>query len=135
MLKASSKLLAAALLGLASVPMTIRAEPPAEAQFHGCDSEGWCRFRIQPRHPLAQSLLRVRPDGVSRTPGDEVVSIAMRDRLNALLASMIHQSKRIELHGLRELEDGTFAATVTVNNANLALDPILSELQQTRTSR
>ncbi|MEK6211402.1 MAG: hypothetical protein AABM64_13710 [Pseudomonadota bacterium] len=137
-LKASPNLLAAgaALLGLLSVPMTIRAEPPAphpghaapvEAQFRGCESAGWCRFWIEPLDPLAESLHRVRPDGVSRMPGDSAISIRVRDRLNALLASMIHQSKRIVLHDLRELDDGTFAATVTVNGAKLASDPILLE--------
>ena len=138
-LKASPNLLAAgaALFGLLSVPMTIRAESPAphpghaapvEAQFRGCESAGWCRFRIEPLHPLAESLHRVRPDGVSRMPGDDAISTAMRDRLNALLASMIHQSKRIVLHDLRELDDATFAATVTVNEAKRASDAILLKL-------
>ena len=72
----------------------------------------------------------MRPDGVVRTHGDDAVAIAARDRLNALLASMIHQHKRILLHDLRELEDGTFAATVTVNGANVASDPILLELRR-----
>jgi hypothetical protein len=137
--KASPNLLAAgaALLGLLSVPMTIRAEPstlhpghaaPVEAQFRGCESAGWCRFWIEPLHPLAEPLHRVRPDGVLPMPGDDAISIAVRDRLNALLASMIHQSKRIVLHDLRELDDGTFAATVTVNGVTLASDPILLEL-------
>ena len=71
---------------------------------------------------------RVRPDGVARMSGNDAISIAIRDRLNALLASMIHQNKRIELHDLRKLDDETFAATVTVNGANLASDPILLEL-------
>jgi len=62
--------------------------------------------------------------------GDDAISIAVRDRLNALLANMIHQSKHIVLHDVRELDDGTFAATVTVNGANLASDPILLELQE-----
>jgi len=137
-LKASPTLLAtAALLGLLSVPMTIGAEPSAphpghaaavEVQFRGCESDGWCRFWIEPLHPLAESLHRVRPDGVSRMPGDDAISIAVRDRLNALLASMIHQSKRIVLHDLRELDDGTFAAAETVNGVTLASDPILLEL-------
>ncbi len=64
--------------------------------------------------------------------GNDAISIAMRDRLNALLASMIHQNKRIVLHDLRELDDGTFAATVTVNGANLASDPVVLELQAKR---
>jgi hypothetical protein len=141
-LKASSNLVpAAALLGLLSVPMTIRADPSAppyaaavEAQFRGCASAGWCRFWIEPLHPSEESVLRVCPDGVSRTPGDDAISIAVRNRLNALLANMIHQSKRIVLHDLRELDDGTFAATVTVNGANLASDPILLELHEKLTS-
>jgi hypothetical protein len=144
-LKTSSNWLAAgaALLGLLSVPMAIRAEPsaphpghaaPVEAQFRGCESAGWCRFWIEPLQPLEESLHRVRPDGVSRMPADDANSVAVRDRLNALLASMIHQSKRIVLHDLRELDDGTFAATVTVNGANLALDPVLVELRDKRTS-
>ena len=69
-------------------------------------------------------------DGVPRTPGDEAASIAIRDRLNLLLASMVHQHKRIVLHELRNVEDGTFAATVTVNEENLASDPFLLELQR-----
>jgi hypothetical protein len=140
-LKASLNLLVAcaALLGFLAVPMTIRAEPPAphpghaaavEAQFRGCESAGWCRFWIEPPDTLAESLYLVRPDGVSRMPGDAAISIAVRNRLNALLASMIHQSKRIVLHDLRALGDGTFAATVTVNEANLASDPILMELRE-----
>ncbi len=63
-------------------------------------------------------------------PGDEATRIAVRDRLNALLASMIHQSKHIVLHDLRELDDGTFAATVTVNGQALASDPLLVELRE-----
>src|SRR5207344_2502383 len=122
-----------------SVPMTICADPPAshpghaepvEAQFRGCDSAGWCRFWIEPLHPSEESLHRVRPDGVSRMPGDAAISIAVRNRLNALLANMIHQAKRIVLHDLRELNDGTFAATVTVNSEDVASDPTLLELRQ-----
>ena len=56
--------------------------------------------------------------------------VAVRDRLNALLASMIHQAKHIVLHDLRELDDGTFAATVTVNGQALVSDPILVELRE-----
>jgi len=142
MLKAGSKVLAscAALIGLLALPTTIVcAESPAtyparsapvEAQFRGCASAGWCRFWIESLDPMAKSLYRVRPDGVSRTPGDDAVSIAVRDRLNALLASMIHQNKHIVLHDLRELEDGTFAAAVTVNGANVAADPMLLELRE-----
>jgi hypothetical protein len=119
--------------------MAIRAEPPAphtkhveplEAKFRGCESAGWCRFWIESLDPLAASLHRVRPDGVLQMPGDEATSVAVRDRLNALLASMIHQSKRIVLDDLRELDDGTFAATVTVNGQALASDRILVELRE-----
>ena len=56
--------------------------------------------------------------------------MAVRDRLNALLANMIHQAKRIVLHDLRELDDGTFAATVTVNGLAVASDPILVQLRE-----
>ena len=132
-----SRLLAAgaAVLALLSVPTTSRAESPAldltsagplEAQFRGCESAGWCRFWIA----SPDALLRVRPDGVSPTPGDNAIRTAVRDRLNALLANMIHQSKHIVLHDLRELDDRTFAATVTVNGVDLASDPILLELQK-----
>ncbi|MGQ0580214.1 MAG: hypothetical protein ACT4PQ_15060 [Betaproteobacteria bacterium] len=147
-LKASPDWLAAAtaLLALLSSPLTIGAEPSTrcprhvsavEAQFRGCESAGWCRFWIEPLDPLAESLHRVRPDGVSQLPGDDAICTTVRDRLNALLASMIHQSKRIVLHDLRELEDGTFASIVTVNGENLASDPILLELREklTCTSR
>jgi len=54
----------------------------------------------------------------------------MRNRLNALLANMIHQDKHIVLRDLRELDDGTFAAAVTVNGVDVASDPILLELQK-----
>ncbi len=140
-LKAMPKLLAAgaALLGFPSAPIPIRAEPPAprpehyaavEARFRGCESAGWCRFWIEPLDPLAEILHRVRPDGVSRMARKGAISIEVRDRLNALLADMIHQHKQIVLHDLRELDDGTFAATVTVNGLNLASDPILLELHK-----
>jgi hypothetical protein len=147
-LTASPNSLAAgtALLCLLSLTIPTRAEQPAshpehtgpvEAEFRGCESAGWCRFWIEPLDPLAESLHRVRPDGVSRTPGDEAIAIAMRNRLNALLANMIHQAKHSVVHDLRKLDDGTFAATVTVNGANLASDPIVLELREkvTRTTR
>ena len=139
--KVSPNLLAAgvALLGWLVVPVTIHAEPPAphtglatpvEAQFRGCESAGWCKFWIEPREPLAEPLQRVRPEGVARMSGNDAVSIAVRDRLNVLLASMVHQHKRIVLHDLRELDDGTFAAAVTVNEASLESDPVLLELRE-----
>ena len=132
---------AAALLGSLLVPMTtIHADPSApyakvvEAQFRGCDSAGWCRFWIEALDPSQESLHRVRPDGAPRLPAGDAISIAVRDRLNALLANMIHQSKHIVLHDLRTLDDGTFAAIVTVNGVNLASDPILMELHDKVTS-
>jgi hypothetical protein len=145
-LKARPNLIAAglALLGLLYMPMTVLADPSSpqpgqtaavEAQFRGCASAGWCRFWIEPLDPLATSLRRVRPDGVLQMPGEDAMSIAVRDRLNALLADMIHQAKHIVLHDLRELGDGTFAATVTVNGVNLASDPILVELRGKVTSQ
>ena len=146
-LKAPPKRLAAAvaLLGLL-ISLTTHAQPsaprpgqgsPVEAEFRGCDSAGWCRFWIDALDPLAQSLLRVRPDGVSPMPGDEAIAIAVRDRLNALLSNMIHQAKHIELHDLRKLDDGTFAAAVTVNGEDLGSDPIVLELREriSRTAR
>ncbi len=105
-----------------------RYTTPVEAQYRGCDAAGWCRFWIEALDPLALKLLRVYPDGVPRGTGNEAIAIAVRDRLNALLASMVHQHKRIVLRDIREVEDGTFAAVVTVNEANLASDAILVEL-------
>ncbi len=141
-LRTSPSLLAGAtLLGILCAPIAICAGSPtpyaghakaAEAQFRGCDSAGWCRFWIEPMHPSEESLYRVRPDGVLRTPDDAAISIAVRDRLNALLANMIHQEKRIVLHDMHELDDGTFAATVTVNGVDVASDPFLLELREKR---
>lgn len=128
--------------GLASLLAEIGAEPfvpapsharPLEAQFRGCEPQGWCRFWIEALDPRAESLVRVRPEGVSWTPGGDTVSIAVRDRLNTLLAGMIHQHKRIVLHDLRGLGEGTYAAMVTVNGMDVASDPVLVELRQART--
>ena len=133
LLVASAALLALSALSIASHAQSQALYPrpePMEAEFRGCESAGWCRFWIESLDPLALSLYRVRPDGVSRTPGDRALRLALRDRLNALLANMIHQSKHIALHNLRELDDGTFAAAVTVNGADVAADPILLELQK-----
>jgi len=100
-----------------------------EAEFRGCESAGWCRFRIDRPDSLTGSLIRVRPQGVPRTSGVDATSIAVRNRLNALLANMIHQAKHIVLHDLHELDDGTFAAAVTVTGVDVASDPILVELR------
>ena len=140
MVETPPPLLAASAIAFAllCMPMTMHAQQPAsdaghavpvEVEFRGCESAGWCRFWIESLAPLATSLYRVRPDGVSRTTGIGATSIAVRDRLNALLANMIHQAKHIELHDLRELDDGTFAAIVTVNGVNLASDLILLDLR------
>jgi len=132
-LKATSNLLAAALLGLMSMSVAARADQPAspvEAEFRGCESAGWCRFRIDSADPSAAMLYRVRPDGIARIPVENAVSTAMRNRLNALLSNMIHQAKHIVLDDLRRLDDGTFAATVTINGANLATDPMVVHLQE-----
>jgi hypothetical protein len=130
---ATSNLLAAALLGLMFMSVAARAELPAspvEAEFRGCESAGWCRFRIDSADPSAAMLYRVRPDGISRIPDENAMSTAMRNRLNALLSNMIHQAKHIVLDDLRRLDDGTFAATVMINGANLATDPTVVELQE-----
>jgi hypothetical protein len=133
----------AVFLGLLSATVTICADPPVhyvahaelvEAEFRGCDSAGWCRFWIEPLPPSEESIYRVRPDGVLRVPDDAAISIAVCNRLNTLLANMIHQNKRIVLHDLRELDDGTFAATVTVNGEDVASDPTLLELRQKHSS-
>jgi hypothetical protein len=101
------------------------------AEFRGCTSAGWCWFGIESPDRAQEILRRVRPDGVPDTPDDEHLAIALRDRLNALLASMIHQHKRIRLGRMRELDDGSFAATVTVNETDVASDRALLELRRT----
>ena len=128
-LRPTSALVAAALLGMLSVPTIARTELPAspvEAEFRGCESAGWCRFLIE----SPESLVRVHPDGVPQWSVGDATSIAVRNRLNALLSNMIHQAKLIVLHNLHELDDGTFTATVTVTGVNLAADPILAELRE-----
>jgi hypothetical protein len=128
-------LLAAAAL-LAWVPTPGRAgserepgdPPPATAQYRGCDSAGWCRFHIEAPHPLAGWDVRVHPDGVPLPQAGSPTGIELRDRLNALLASMIHQNKRILLTDLRVLGEGRFAASVVVDGLQLATDPFLMEI-------
>ena len=130
----TSNLLAAgvAALCLLSTPAS-RAESAAnkhagqvEAEFRGCETAGWCRFWID----SPASLIRVRPDGVPQGPETGATSIAVRNRLNALLSNMIHQAKHIVLHDLHELDDGTFAAAVLVTGVDIASDPILVELRE-----
>ena len=106
------------------------APAAVEAQFRGCDSTDCCRFRFEVAHSSEEPLHRLCPDGVVRAPADHTISVAVRDRLNALLSSMIHQNKQIVLYNLRDLNDGTFAAAVTVNGEDVASDPILLELRK-----
>lgn len=100
-------------------------EHAVEAQYAGCEADGWCRFRLELPGPSSQVLYRVRPRGVVDASGGDAFSRGVRDRLNALLASMIHQHKRIELRDLRALDDGTHVATVLVHGADVACDPVL----------
>ena len=126
----------AALLGLLSVPVATGEQTASgfeqarvvDAEFRGCESASLCRFWIEAPEPLAPSLVRVWPDGVTRIAGIDPVALALRDRLNALLSNMIHQAKHIVLHDLRRLGNGTFSAVVTVNGADLAADPVVVEL-------
>jgi hypothetical protein len=128
--------LAATAIASLLTPLLMHGQPPdsaqmspvtLEAEFRGCDAGGWCRFKIDSPDP-AQSLLRVRPDGVPQS-GDTATAVAVRNRLNALMSDMIHQAKHIVLHDLRKLDDGSFAATVTVTGIELASDPVLMELR------
>lgn len=129
-LMSGSALLCVLTAALATSAESMAPATPLEAQFRGCDALGWCRFSIVSLGPYAESPHRVRPDGVVQTPGNNAISIAVRDRLNFLLSNMIHQAKQILLRDLRQLPDGTFAATVLVNDVKLAADPILVELQR-----
>ena len=126
-------------------PTALPAQTPAsaqpgvvmqEVQFRGCDTAGWCRFWVDSMDP-AQSMVRVRPNDVLRMAGADALSIAVRNRLNALLSDMIHQAKHIDLNNLRKLDDGTWSATVTVTGVALAADPVLVELREkaARTNR
>ncbi|MDP2325542.1 MAG: hypothetical protein Q8N51_16150 [Gammaproteobacteria bacterium] len=112
-----------------TAPISIRSDP-VTAQFRGCESAGWCRVWIASLDPLAQSLHRVYPDGMPETAGSHELAIAVRNRLNALMSSFVHQHKRIVLYGLRERGDGTWAANITVNESNLSEDPELQALRQ-----
>jgi hypothetical protein len=102
--------------------------PGVPAQFRGCDSAGWCKFWIQPDNALEDPVHRVRPLGIPEMRGGDAVSIDVRDRLNALMSSFVHQHKRIVLYGLRRLGDGTWTAGITVNESPLEDDPALHEL-------
>ena len=123
--------MAFAVLALASATVAQRAESAdsLQAQYRGCKTGGWCAFLIESLDPLAASLYRVYPRGIVRMPDDVARSVAVRDRLNALLASMVHQHKRIVLHDFRQVGDDAYSAIVTVNGANVATDPVVRELQ------
>lgn len=108
---------------------TVCAEP-VTAQFRGCESAGWCKFQVEPA--IQEPVRRVRPGGIPEMRGNDAVSIAVRDRLNALMSSFVHQHKRIVLYDLRDLGDGTYAAEITVNESALTEDPALQELSSRR---
>jgi hypothetical protein len=112
-----------------SAPSAERRSEPLEARFRGCEPAGWCRFWIESLDPLAQSLHRVRPNGIPDMPAGEPLAQAMSRRLDALLSNMIHQNKDIRLQGLRSRRDGAFTAVVTVNGEDVASDPIIRELR------
>jgi hypothetical protein len=108
------------------------AAPGISAQFRGCESTGWCKFWLDPRDTREEPLHRVRPLGIPEMRGNDDVSIAVRDRLNALMSSFVHQHKRILLYDLRPAGDGTYEASITVNEAPLTEDPPLQELAAQR---
>ena len=99
---------------------------PMQARFRGCQSYGWCSFWIESRDPQATSLYRVYPAGVEYAANDSAA--AVRNRLNALLSSMVHQHKRIVLYEFRQVEAGSYTAIVTVNEEDVAMDPVIRSL-------
>ncbi|UCH49008.1 MAG: hypothetical protein JSU95_04225 [Betaproteobacteria bacterium] len=123
------------LMALTSAEIGFAAETQAKAsesfavRYRGCQSGGWCRFEIETAASGTQSLYRVYPDGIARDAENQAVAIAIRNRLNALLANMIHQYKHVELRELRSVGEGYFAAIVIVDGNDVASDPILLELQ------
>ena len=127
-------LCATALLGTLLLPAGVLAISPeaVPAQFRGCDAAGWCRFWIEPRNALEEPVRRVRPLGIPEMRGGDTVSLAVRDRLNALMSSFVHQHKRIVLYKLREAGDGTWTADITVNESPLTEDPPLQNLSAQR---
>jgi hypothetical protein len=119
------------LYGLLLLSPALHAAP-VPAQFRGCDSSGWCRFWIEPRDAREDPVRRVRPLGIPEMRGGDAVSVGVRDRLNALMSSFVHQHKRVVLYRLREAGDGTWTAHITVNEAPLEDDPALQELAARR---
>ncbi|MFN0037921.1 MAG: hypothetical protein ACKVP2_00200 [Burkholderiales bacterium] len=133
---------AAALLVALCTPVTLRADlasaahgDSVEAEFRGCDMAGRCLFSVESSLMPGETLLRVHPNGVLQPDDDVLAALALRDRLNALLANMIHQVKRIGLHDLRVQPDGTFAATVTVHGVDIGTDSTLVALRAKKIRR
>ena len=132
---------ASALLALLNHSLAVHGAQPATsevshpeavpAEFRGCESARTCRFWIESSTPLAESLLVVRPNGVLAGKDRDATATSVRNRLNFLMSNMIHQHKRIELHDLRKLNDGAYAATVKVDGIDLSADPILNDLMET----
>jgi hypothetical protein len=124
---------ASALLAwLIHAPAAHGAQPGAvPAEFRGCESGRMCRFQIESSTPSIKLLLVVRPNGVSNAMNDDATAIALRNRLNALMSSMIHQHKRIELEDLSKLDDGTHTATVKVDGIDVSADATLNDLTET----
>jgi hypothetical protein len=124
-------LIAAALLGWWTALLAIADKlhmlegEGVEAQFRGCSTTGWCCFYLDG----SEKLRRIRPDGIAYASENSPRSVAVRDRLNALLSSMIHQHKRIVLRDLRDAGDRMYSATVIVNEADVAQDEVLRSLQ------
>ncbi len=106
------------------------AASDAAVAFRGCDDTRTCRFAFISGSAMHGELLRVVPDGVGWREADDATARAMRDRLNALLSSMIHQHKQLKLHGLRSTQGNGYAARITVNGADVAEDPVLLGLTQ-----
>jgi len=98
------------------------------ALFRGCDDTRTCRFAFVSDSAGQGELFRVLPEGVRWRDADDETARAVRDRLNALLSSMIHQHKRVELHGLRSTQGNHYAARVTVNGEDVAEDAVLRTL-------
>ncbi len=133
---------AAVLVVALSTPVTLRADSAraahgdsVEADFRGCDAAGRCLFSIESPSMPDELLLRVRPNGVLQPDDDMLDALALRGRLNALLANMIHQAKRIGLHDLRVQPDGTFTATVTVHGVDIGTDSTLVALRAKKIRR
>ncbi len=101
------------------------ATPAAQVAFRGCDDTRSCRFALASSSAIHGELIRVVPDGVGWRDADDATARAVRDRLNALLSSMIHQHKRVQLHGLRSTQGNGYAARITVNGADVADDSVL----------